>query len=126
MTVLNLSYGGFYGGAKTGFQFKLVGVDRTDNAAWFNARAGGIDERDMKQALRQGGPETLNLDSSVAGGYLGYAYLPGLPDARQYLDGIVFHWESMVGTSTSPPKAAVMMLTGTRQNRLMPSRWKIG
>lgn len=100
MTVLNLSYGGFYGGAKTGFQFKLVGVDRTDNAAWFNARAGGIDERDMKQALRQGGPETLNLYSSVAGGYLGYAYLPGLPDPRQYLDGIVFHWESMVGTST--------------------------
>lgn len=100
LAVLNLGYSGFYGGADTGFRFRLVGVDRTDNAAWFAARAGGSDEREMKRALRRGGNDTLNLYSSLAGGYLGYAYLPGLPASRTYLDGIVFHWESMPGTST--------------------------
>jgi hypothetical protein len=33
---------------------------------------------------------------------------------------------SIVGTSTSPPSAAVAMLTGTRQCRSCPSRWKSG
>ena len=38
MSVLNLAFAGFYGGAKSGFSFTLAGVTRTDNAAWFNAR----------------------------------------------------------------------------------------
>ena len=45
MTVLNLGFAGFYGGAKSGFSFTLAGVTRTDNAAWYNARAGGNAER---------------------------------------------------------------------------------
>ncbi len=98
--VLNLGFAGFYGGAKSGFAFELAGVTRTDNATWFNARAGGDAERDMKRALHRGGFETLNVYSNLAGGYLGYAYLPGLPDSRLYLDGVVLHWESMPGTST--------------------------
>ena len=32
---------------------------------------------------------------------------------------------SMVGTSTSPPRAAVIIDTGIRQNRCTPSRWKM-
>jgi hypothetical protein len=99
--VLNLGFAGFYGGAKSGFTFSLAGVTRTDNATWYNARAGGDAERDMKRALHRGGFETLNVYSSLAGGYLGYAYLPGLPDSRLYIDGVVLNWESMPGTSTS-------------------------
>ena len=102
MTVLNLAYAGFYGADAydTGFRFELVSVTRTDNATWFNARAGGDAERDMKKTLHEGGFETLNIYTNLAGGYLGYAYYPGLPDSRQYLDGVVLHWATVPGAST--------------------------
>ena len=99
MTVLNLAFAGFYGGAKSGFKFELAGVTRTDNADWFYGGIDGSSERPMKRALHRGGFETLNVYSTTAGPYLGWAYLPGLPDSNLYLDGIVFDWESMVGTS---------------------------
>ena len=100
MNVLNLAFGGVYGGANTGFRFRLAGVTRTDNAAWHYAGPGTSEERAMKQSLRRGGWEALNLYATTAGAYLGWAYFPGLPDSRQYLDGIVVDWESMPGTST--------------------------
>lgn len=100
ITVLNLAYSGFYGGADMGFRFKLAGVTRTDNASWFYAGAGSSAEREMKKALRRGDAGTLNVYSTTASVYLGWAYLPGLPDSRLYLDGIVNDWESMPGTST--------------------------
>ena len=56
----------------------------------------------MKRALHQGGAETLNLYSTTAGPYLGWAYLPRSSRSRAgYLDGIVVDWESMLGTSTT-------------------------
>lgn len=100
MAAFNLAFAGFYGGAKSGFSFTLAGVTRTDNAAWYAAPAGSNEERDMKRTLHRGGWETLNVYTNLAGGYLGYAYLPGLPESRQYIDGIVLHWESMPGAST--------------------------
>jgi len=100
MAVLNMAFAGFYGGYDTGFSFELVSVTRTDNATWFNARAGGDAERDMKKELHEGGFETLNVYTNLSGGYLGYAYLPGLPDARQYIDGVVIHWATVPGAST--------------------------
>ena len=99
MTVLNLAFAGFYGGAKSGFRFELAGVTRTDNADWFYGGITGSGERPMKRALHRGGFETLNVYSTTADAYLGWAYLPGLPDTNLYLDGIVFDWESMVRTS---------------------------
>ena len=99
MAVQNLAYAAFYGGAKSGLSFTLAGVTRTDNAEWYNARAGGNAERDMKKTLHRGGFETLNVYTNLAGGYLGYAYLPGLPDSHLWQDGIVLHWESMPGAS---------------------------
>ena len=99
ITVLNMAFAGMYGGYDTGFSFELEGVTRTDDASWFNARLGGKDERDMKRTLRQGGFETLNVYSNLAGGFLGYAYPPGLPDSRQYLDGVVLHWATVPGAS---------------------------
>jgi hypothetical protein len=44
MSVLSATFAGAEGGAKTGFSFKLAGVTRTDNAAWFFAGPGGTDE----------------------------------------------------------------------------------
>jgi hypothetical protein len=97
--VLNLGFAGFYGGAKSGFKFELAGVTRTDNADWFYGGIDGSSERPMKRALHRGGWETLNVYSTTAGAYLGWAYLPGLPESNQFLDGIVMDWASMPGTS---------------------------
>ena len=101
VTIMNLAFAGFYGGAKTGFRYRLAGVTRTDNAAWFYAGPSSREERQMKKALHHGGWETLNYYSTTAGPYLGWAYLPGLPDAQQYLDGIVVDWESMYKVSNT-------------------------
>jgi Pregnancy-associated plasma protein-A len=78
---------------------ELAGITRTDNAEWFAAGPGSPGEREMKQALRRGDLGTLNYYSTTAGPYLGWAYFPGLPDSREYLDGIVVDWESMYKTS---------------------------
>jgi hypothetical protein len=99
MSVMNLAFAAFYGGAKSGFSFTLAGVTRTDNAAWYNARSNSNPERDMKRTLHRGGFETLNVYTNLAGGFLGYAYLPGLPDSHLWQDGIVLNWESMPGAS---------------------------
>jgi hypothetical protein len=99
MRVLNAAFAGFYGGAATGFSFALEGVTRTDNAEWYLAGPTTSGERAMKQALRQGGLNALNLYSTTAGAYLGWAYFPGLSGGQQYLDGIVVDWESMPDAS---------------------------
>jgi hypothetical protein len=54
MEVLNVTFAGGEGGARTGFSFRLAGVTRTDNADWFYAGPGGTNEHTMKSALRQG------------------------------------------------------------------------
>ena len=99
--VMNLAFGGSYGGAKTGISFTLAGITRTTNADWFNAGPGSPDERAMKTALSTNAPQALNYYSTTAGVYLGWAYLPGLSDSRMYLDGIVVDWESMLHTSAT-------------------------
>jgi hypothetical protein len=101
--VLNLTFAGGEGGADSGFSFQLAGVTRTDNAAWFYAGPGGVNEHSMKKALRQGGTDALNLYSTTAGDFLGWAYLPDIvtKPGQAHLDGIVIDWESMLGTSTT-------------------------
>ncbi len=116
ITVLNTTYSGSEGGYNTGFKFKLVGVDRTDNAAWFNAGYGSQEERDMKRALHQGSRESLNYYSNTASIYLGWAFFPNLSDSRLYLDGIVVDWESMPGTSTSYAGRYDMGKTATHES----------
>jgi hypothetical protein len=100
MRVLNNTFAGGEGGADAGFTFELAGITRTNNAKWFYAGPGGA-EHDMKMTLHQGGPNALNLYSTTAGAYLGWAYLPDIVDkpSQAYLDGIVIDWESMPGTS---------------------------
>ncbi|TDD30451.1 zinc metalloprotease [Kribbella turkmenica] len=103
ITVLNKTFAGAEGGDDTGFSFRLAGVTRTDNAAWFYAGPGGTNEHSMKRSLHTGGPGDLNLYSTTAGaGLLGWAYLPDIvtKPGQAYLDGVVVDWESFLGTST--------------------------
>ena len=53
--------------------FLMCTFGATDNSAWYADETTG-DELAMKQALRQGGKETLNIWVNTAGGYFGYAY----------------------------------------------------
>src|SRR5262245_62705632 len=73
---LNDTFLGRTGGSFTGFDFKLAGVDRTDNADWFSMTPGSAAEAQAKAALRQGGADTLNLYTTEGGGFLGWATFP--------------------------------------------------
>jgi hypothetical protein len=97
MRVLNAGF------ANSGFQFDLVDVDRTTNTAWFNMAPGTEAELQAKTALRKGGNEALNIYTSLAGGYLGYAYFPNiLETASRVLDGVVVLYSSLPGGSAAP------------------------
>jgi len=99
IAVLNNTFAGGEGGVDTGFRFTLVGVDRTVNADWYNAKPAG-DERAMKRALHRGGPNTLNMYLATASDFLGWAYLPKVvTQGNAFLDGVVIDWESLRGAS---------------------------
>ena len=102
--VLDQTFGGSRGGADTGFDFDLVSVDRTVNAEWYLAGPTTKGERDMKHALREGGPDALNIYLTTAGPYLGWAYFPSILKAhgQAYLDGIVVDWKSLPGMGFYP------------------------
>ena len=56
MKVLNAGFSG------SGLNFALENTTRTVNAVWFDqATLGNAIQTQMKQQLRQGGPETLNV-----------------------------------------------------------------
>ncbi|MEO5704829.1 MAG: zinc metalloprotease [Candidatus Limnocylindrales bacterium] len=99
--VLNTTFGGGEGGDNTGFSFDLAGITRTNNAEWY-AIATFDAEVAMKQALKQGGNNALNVYSTSGDLYLGWAYYPDIVTTNQaYLDGIVIDWRSMKGVSTA-------------------------
>lgn len=99
IAVLNGAFGAGYGGAQTGFRFRLAGVTRTVNKAWFEM-ATFSDELEAKTALQRGDATTLNMYSNSGGGYLGWAYYPSIvanKETYQKLDGTVIHFDSMPG-----------------------------
>ena len=96
--VLNQAFAGKTGGATTLFQFKLAGVDRTVNNAWFQAGIGTIAERQMKSALHQGNADTLNFYTNNAGGnLLGWATFPFSYQSDPTMDGVVVYFETLPG-----------------------------
>lgn len=100
LQVMNMGFGGFEGGVSTGFEFRLAAIDRTDNAEWFYAGPTTTGEREMKKALHRGDASDLNIYSTTAGAYLGWAYFPSNYETKPWIDGIVIDWESMFETST--------------------------
>jgi hypothetical protein len=102
IAVLNKTFAGGEGGADTGFSFTLAGITRTNDPVWFKAQGGGAEHK-MKQTLRQGGDDALNVYSTSGGAFLGWAYLPSIlvSSSQAFLDGIVFDWETVPGASTT-------------------------
>jgi hypothetical protein len=97
INVLNAAY------ASTGWSFNLVSVDRTTNSSWYTAGPGTTAERSMKQALRQGSADDLNIYSSnPGGGLLGWATFPSSYNSRPWDDGIVILFSSLPGGSAAP------------------------
>ena len=85
--VLNAAFSGKTGGVDTGFRFKLASVDRTTKASWFKLFytqggtprffRGSHKEIQVKKALHEGSPRTLNVYTGALGKFLlGWAWFP--------------------------------------------------
>lgn len=101
--VLNQAFGGTTGGANTIYRFVLVSTDRTANNTWFATGNGTTAERQMKTALRKGGPADLNFYTNNAGGgsLLGWATFPQSYANDPVMDGVVCLYSSLPGGSAT-------------------------
>jgi len=88
-----------YAGSK--FAFDLKSVEVVASNAWYFAAAGSADEIAMKDALRKGGPESLNIYTTNGDVYLGWATLPFYYKFGPSYDGVVLWWASLPGTGLS-------------------------
>jgi hypothetical protein len=96
MQVLNDAY------ASEGFQFNLVSTDVTANNTWYTLGTASA-EAAMKAALRQGGPESLNIyAANIGGGLLGWATFPSWYAGDPDDDGVVLLSASLPGGSAAP------------------------
>jgi hypothetical protein len=110
IAVLNNAYDGGSGGAVTRFRFQLAteggittGITRTNNAQWYAMGYNSAAERAAKQALRRGGPNTLNIYlANLGGGLLGWATFPSSYDGNPLEDGVVVLNESLPGGDAAP------------------------
>ncbi|QYJ81762.1 zinc metalloprotease [Shewanella aegiceratis] len=105
MNVLNDAFAGAGGGSgfDTKFSFTLMGTTKTENDAWYTAGPGTSAERAMKQSLRQGGADTLNIYvSNPGGGLLGWATFPTDYASNPSDDGVVILNQSLPGGAASP------------------------
>ncbi|SDJ62274.1 zinc metalloprotease [Nonomuraea jiangxiensis] len=97
---LNSAYGGVFGGVDTGVRFRLDGIDVKRHAAWFTDPVGH--EKAMKNALHQGGADTLNLYIAQLNQLmLGFASYPYWYEGAPELDGVVIDWRSLPGGAMS-------------------------
>jgi hypothetical protein len=98
ISVLNAAYG-----SGTPFVYQLAGVTRTTNATWYAMQPGSTAESQAKNALRVGGPETLNLyTANPSGGLLGWATFPSDYTRAPKMDGVVVLFSSLPGGTASP------------------------
>ena len=96
INVLNAAF------ATTGWQFSLVSTTRTTNSSWYTC-TGGSCETQMKNALRQGSANDLNIYSNNMGsGLLGWATFPSSYANQPKMDGVVLLAASLPGGSAAP------------------------
>jgi hypothetical protein len=96
ITVLNNAY------AAGGFSFTLASTDDTNNSTWYTC-SGGTCETQMKNALRVGLSNALNIYSNnMGGGLLGWATFPSQYASNPKLDGVVILYSSVPGGSAVP------------------------
>lgn len=87
----------------TGWNFALAGTTRTTNARWYDLRNGSRNEREMKNALRQGTADDLNIYSAnLQGGLLGWATFPSSYTGSPKMDGVVLLYSSVPGGTAAP------------------------
>jgi hypothetical protein len=95
--VLNDAFSG------TGWTFNLVATTRTTNSTWYNGCYSSSTETQMKNALRQGSADDLNIYScNPSGGILGYATFPSSYAGNPKRDGVVLLYSSLPGGSAAP------------------------
>jgi hypothetical protein len=83
--------------------FNLVSTDYTNNSTWFNAGYGTSAETQMKNALRQGSADDLNIyTSNPGGGLLGWATFPSSYASKPKMDGVVLLYSSLPGGAAAP------------------------
>ena len=88
--------------ANTSFRFVRAGVDRTVNDTWYNAGLGSAAEAQMKNALRIGTADDLNLYTTGGGGYLGWATFPNDYAGNPKMDGVIVYWATLPGSNYVP------------------------
>lgn len=93
ISALNSGYSG------TGYSFYLAGSETTTNSNWFNnVNQGTSAEASMKNTLRKGGANALNVYTvKFTGGLLGYATFPWNYAGAPRNDGVVLNWTSYPG-----------------------------
>jgi pregnancy-associated plasma protein-A len=97
INVLNAAY------ASTGWSFNLVATNRTTNTTWFNSCDSASVEKSIKNTLRQGTADDLNLYTcNPGGGLLGWATFPNSYKSAPKMDGVVFLYSSLPGGSAAP------------------------
>ncbi|MCI0413627.1 zinc metalloprotease [bacterium] len=97
INVLKNAFGPF------GWAFTLVSVDRTTNSSWYNLSYGSTAEAQMKNALRKGTADDLNIYSAnPGGGLLGWATFPWNYASKPKSDGVVVLYSSLPGGSAYP------------------------
>jgi hypothetical protein len=115
--VLNDSFSGATGGVDTGFRFELASIDRTTKPSWYKLFyvqggdpryfRGSHKEIQVKRALHEGGPETLNVYTGALGKFLlGWAWFPsdfvGDGALPRFYDGVVIDYRTMPGADFGP------------------------
>jgi hypothetical protein len=97
MNVLNDAY------APWGWSFVLTAVDRTTNATWYTAGYNTTAETNMKNALRRGTADDLNIyTNNMGGGLLGWATFPSSYASNPKKDGVVILFSSLPGGNAVP------------------------
>jgi hypothetical protein len=103
MRILNDSFNGGSGATASPFTFTLVETTRTISPQLTAMNIGSSVERQVKENLRRGGPETLNIYSAApSDGVLGYAYFPWDFMRDPALDGVVILFETLPQGSLPP------------------------
>ena len=97
ISVLNGAFAG------TGWTFNLVATTRTTNSTWYDGCASSTTETQIKNALRQGSADDLNIYScNPSGGLLGWATFPSSYSSQPSKDGVVILYSSMPGGGADP------------------------